>query len=213
VAYVTHPRKFLLSHALVLVAATAVGFFVARPYYAVTTVDWTPPMPSASSFAGWVGGIWDCLVMVSPIVMAWTLAILALEFWPPRPRWRELVRQPGFVAGMTAAFVLLVRLCGFATMYARVFGREKLWIMSVPRTGGGGALPGWPPRNLLFETDHFLSTAALIGVSVAANWIVLRASGAWRSERGWIDRVGLVLGWFWIAILPLSAWWDFHMRF
>ena len=209
----TTPRKFLLSHALVLVAATAVGFFVARPYYAVTTFDWTPPMASASRFSGWVGGLWDCLVVAFPIVMAWTLAILGLALWPPRPRRRELLRQPGFVAGMAAAFVLLVRLCGFATMCVRVLGQEKLWIMSVRRTGGGGAFIGWPPANLLFETDHFLGTAALIGVSVAASWIVMLASGAWRPDGGWIDRAGRVLGWFWIAMLPLSAWWDFHMRF
>jgi hypothetical protein len=209
----TTPRKFLLSHAIVLVAATAVGFFVARPYYASTTFDSTPPDPSASAFSGWIGGLWDCFVVTSPIVMAWTLAILGLALWPPRPRWRDLLRQPGFVAGTAAAFVLIVRLCGFATMCARVLGQKRMWIMSVRRTGGGGALLGWPPGNLLFETDHFLGTAALIGVTVGASWIFLLASGTWRPERGWIDRAGRVLGWFWIAMLPLSAWWDFHMRF
>jgi hypothetical protein len=209
----TAPRKFLLSHALVLVGATAVGFFVARPFYAVTTFDPTPPVPDASGFTGWVGVLWDCLVIASPILMAWTLVVLGFALWPPRQRLRELLRQPGFVAGMAAAFVLLVRLGGFATMWLRVSGQEKLWIMSVRRTGGGGALMGWPPGNLLFETDHFLGTLALIGVSVAACWIFLLASGAWRSERGWIDRAGRLLGWFWIAMLPLSAWWDFHMRF
>jgi hypothetical protein len=95
----------------------------------------------------------------------------------------------------------------------RVAGQPGLYIMSVRRTGGGGAMTGLPPGNLYFELDHFLGTMALVGVSVAASWILLLMSGAWRPERGWIDRTGRALGCFWIATLPLTGWWDFHMRF
>jgi hypothetical protein len=73
----TSPRKFLLSDALVFVAATAVGFFVVRPYYAVAPIDWTPPFAIATRFVGWIGCVWNCLVLASPIVMAWTLATRA----------------------------------------------------------------------------------------------------------------------------------------
>ena len=209
----TTPRRFLLSDAIVLVAATAVGLFVLRPYYAVTSLDWTPPEATAPRFSGWVRCIWNCLVLASPIVMAWTLAILGLRLRTPRPLWRRLLRQPGFVAGLMAAVVLAVRLLGFATMCVRVFGQPKFWIVSVRRTGGGGAFPGQPSWNLSFEVDHFLGTMALVGVSVAASWLFLLASGRWKPERGWIDRAGRMLGWFWIATLPLTGWWDFHLRF
>ena len=207
------PRRFLLSDAIVLVAATAVGLFVVRPYYAVTSIDSSPPFAGAPWIVGWASCVWNCLVLAFPIVMAWTLAIVGLRLRPPRPRWRQLVRQPGFVAGLMAAAVLAVRLIGFATMCARLVGQPQLYVMWVGRTGGGGAHMGLPPGNLYFELDHFLGTMALIGVSVAATWIFLLAAGAWRPERGWIDRTGRALGSFWIATLPLTAWWDFHLRF
>jgi hypothetical protein len=76
-----------------------------------------------------------------------------------------------------------------------------------------GAWGRSPPRNLLFEGDHILDTMATIGVSIAASWFLLLITGRWRSERSWIDRAGRALGWYWIAILPLSDWWDFHARF
>ena len=72
-----------------------------------------------------------------------------------------------------------------------------------------GGNPGW----LLFDTDHFLNTMGMIGTAIAASWILLLVSGQWRPERSWIDRAGRVLGWFWIAALPLTSWWDFHARF
>ena len=206
------PRRFLLSDAIVLVAATAVGLFVFRPYYGVTSLDRTPPEPTAP-FAGWIACVWNWLVLASPIVMAWTLAILGVRLRRPRPRMRRLLRQPGFVAGLMAAAVLTLRLCGFASMCVRLVGQPTLWIWSVRRTGGGGAFRGLPPGNLYFEADHFLATMALVGVSVAGSWLFLLASGVWKPERGWIDRAGRVLGWFWIATLPVTGWWDFHLRF
>ena len=208
-------RRFLLSDAIVLVLATAVGLAVVRPYYAtMTLLDWAPPIPQAAPFNGWIKGLWGCLVLAAPLVMAWTLAILALRLRRPRDRWIRLVRQPGLVAGLMAASVLAWRLLGFATMYPRVIGRPRLNILTV-RSGALSGIwgGGWPPDHLLFETDHFLDTMAIIGVAVASSWILLLASGRWRPERSWIDRAGRVLGWFWIAALPLTSWWDFHARF
>ena len=72
-----------------------------------------------------------------------------------------------------------------------------------------GGNPGW----LLFDTDHFLNTMGMIGAAVASSWMLLLVSGQWRPERSWVDRAGRALGWFWIAALPLTSWWDFHSRF
>ena len=54
------------------------------------------------------------------------LTILGLRLRRPRDRWRRLVRQPGFVAGLMAALVLALRLIGFATMCVRVVGQPSL---------------------------------------------------------------------------------------
>jgi hypothetical protein len=207
-------RRFLLSDAIMLVVATAVGLAVVRPYYAtMKLLDWVPPIPSAAPFNGWIKGLWGCLVLAAPLAMAWTLAILGLRFRRPRDRWSRLVRQPGLVAGLMAALVLAWRLVGFAIMCVRVDGQKNLSILTVRHGALSGYWGGWPPPYLLFETDHYLDTMATIGVAVASSWILMLASGRWRPERSWIDRAGRALGWFWIAILPLTSWWDFHARF
>jgi hypothetical protein len=216
----TPPRKFLVSDAIVLVAATAVGLAVVKPYYAaMTPLRWTPPFPFGARFLGWIEVIWVCLVLASPFVMAWTLGILGLRLRRPRAPWRRLVRQPGLVAGLMAALVLVLRLPGFVTMCLRVMGQPNLGLRNVTSIGGGGigrsggAFMGLPPGYLWFDADHFLNTMAMIGVAVESSWVLLLVSGRWRPERSWIDRAGQVLGWFWIAILPLTGWWDFHVRF
>ena len=185
----------------------------------MTPLRWAPPFPFATRFIGWIEGVWGCLVLASPFAAAWTLAILGLRLRRPRARWSRLVRQPGLVAGLMAAFVLVVRLPGFATMCARVLGQPNLAVRNVTGIGGGGVgrgggcFMGLPPGYLWFDTDHFLNTMAMIGVAVGSSWILLLVSGRWRPEPSWIDRAGRVLGWFWIAILPLTCWWDFHVRF
>jgi hypothetical protein len=166
----TTGRKFLLSDAIVLVAATATGLAVVRPYYAtMRLLDWTPPIPQAAPFNGWIKGLWGCLILAAPLVTAWTLAILGLRLRRPRDRWSRLVRQPGLVAGLMAALVLSWRLIGFATMCIRIIGRQELWILNVRHGALSGALMGWPPRHLLFETDHYLDTMATIGMAVASS--------------------------------------------
>jgi hypothetical protein len=213
------PRKFLLSDAIVLVAATAVGLDLVKPFSAaMTPVRWTPPFPFGSRFLGWIEGVWVGLVLASHFAVAWTLAILGLRLRRPRAPWRRLVRQPGLVAGLMVASVLVLRLLGFATMCVRVLGQSNLRNVTSLGGGGigragGGAFMGLPEGYLWFDFDHFLNTMAMIGVAVGSGWVLLLVSGRWRAEPSWIDRAGRVLGWFWIAIFPLTGWWDFHVRF
>jgi hypothetical protein len=137
-ADMTTSRKFLLSDAIVLVSATAVGLAVFRPYYAtMTPMPWTPPFAFAPPFLGWIEGVWGCLVLASPFVTAWTLAILGLRLRRPRPRWSRLVRQPGLAAGLMAAFVLVVRWLGFTTMCVRLLGEPNLELSNVTASAEG----------------------------------------------------------------------------
>ncbi len=209
----TTPRTFRLSDAMVLITATAVGLAIFKPYYGVTRVYWLPPVRFAPRFLGRVNGLWSCLVLASPFAIAWTLAILGLRLRRPRPRWRRLIRQPGLVAGLLAATVLVFRLAGFATMCWRVGNDPRLAVWNPRLDRPGGCIVAGDPGLLWFDTDHFLGTMAMIGLAVASSWMLMRASGRWRPERSWIDRAGRVLGWCWIAALPLTCWWDFHARF
>jgi hypothetical protein len=42
------------------------------------------------------------------------------------------------------------------------------------------------------------------GFSVAVAWLTLTLGGRWRPEPSWIDRMGRVLGFYFIAIIPLA---------
>jgi hypothetical protein len=204
-------RRFLLSDAIVLDAAKAGGLAVVRPYHATMKfLDWSPPISSAAPFNGWIKGLWGCLVLAAPLVMAWTLAILVLRFRRPWPRWVRVVRQPGFVACLMSALALAWRLLGFATLYVRVHNDPGLAAWLPRHFEGSGCFMGGNPGWLLFDTDHFLNTMAMIGAAVASSWILLLVTGQWRPEQSCIDCAGRVLGWFWITILPLTSWWDFH---
>jgi hypothetical protein len=96
-------------------------------------------------FKRWIDRSWDVLIPASSFVMAWALAILILRLRRPRPRWCRLVCQPGLVAGRMAAWVLVVRLSGFATMCYRLY-REPNVAVWTPRLGGQfGCFMGPPP--------------------------------------------------------------------
>ena len=43
------------------------------------------------------------------------------------------------------------------------------------------------------------------GYAVAATWVVLAASGRWRPEKSWVDRLGRALGLAWICITALVS--------
>jgi hypothetical protein len=51
---------------------------------------------------------------------------------------------------------------------------------------------------------YMLSSSKAV-FSVAAAWATLRLVGGWESEKGWIDRLGRLLGLYWI-IYPILAW-------
>jgi hypothetical protein len=210
----TTSRNLRLSDAMVLVAATAVALALFKPYHdAMDPLSWKPTIGPATPFTGWINGFWGCLVRIFPFGIAWTLAILILSFRRPRPRCARLVRQPGFIASVMAVLVVVWRSAGFATMYARC-GQDPGLAAWIPRHFDGiGCFMGGNPGWLLLDTDHLLNTMAMIGGAIAASWLLLFASGQWRPESSWIDRTGRGLGWYWIAILPLSSWWDFHARF
>ncbi len=42
-----------------------------------------------------------------------------------------------------------------------------------------------------------------VGFGVVAVWGTMALARRWRPEPGWIDRAGRVIGWLWIALIPI----------
>jgi hypothetical protein len=201
-------RRCTLLDVMALIAATAIGFYLVRTYSLnVLNSDLThyPFIPRL------LLTIWAAILAVLPVPALWSIALLGLRLRRPRPDLRRLVRQPGFVAAGAVTLVAAVRMAGFLVLIARTFGRTTLgalydvWAMSFFRGPINGAT--------LYNSAYFASSAIGTSMAVAAVWLLLAASGRWRSEPGWLDGLGRVLGTFWIAIIPFSCWWDYHVLY
>jgi hypothetical protein len=201
-------RRCTLLDVMALIAATAIGFYLVRTYSLnVLNRDLT----HYSFIPRLLLTIWAAILAVLPVPILWSIALFGLRLRRPRPALRRLVREPGFVAAGAVTLVVAVRLAGFLVLIARTFGRTTLgalydvWAMSFFRGPIGVAT--------LYNSAYFASSAIGTSMAVAAVWLLLAASGRWRSEPGWLDGLGRVLGTFWIAIIPFSCWWDYHVLY
>jgi hypothetical protein len=201
-------RRCTLLDVMALIAATAIGFYLVRTYSLnVLDSDLThyPFIPRI------LLTIWATILAVLPVPILWSIALFGLRLRRPRPALRRLVREPGFVATGAVTLVVAVRLAGFLVLIARTFGRTTLgalydvWAMSFFR--------GPIDVATLYNSVYFASSAIGTSMAVAAAWLLLAVSGRWRSEPGWLDRLGRILGTFWIAIIPFSCWWDYHVLY
>jgi hypothetical protein len=145
------------------------------------------------------------LELVSPYLVTGTLAALAMRLRGPRPRLLRLIRQPGTMACAVALSALFLVLCEMAC--SRTGGRFFQFTEHVVRP---------PVRHEHPDVFHghprYLSAAwgivfqgNRIGFAVAGAWLTLLASGRWRSEASWIDRLGRAMGWSWI-VLTVVFW-------
>jgi hypothetical protein len=166
-------RRFTLFDVMILVAATAAGFALMRPL-------------AGAAFAHQVmrnyGLAWSALVRASwvilamtPLLAVWSLALLVLRLRQPRPRFRRLLRQPGFVASISVVFGSLISLIILLLCSIKV-GRSEL-------------------------ADAVLFITYPVGYAPANGWLLLMISGKWRNEKSWIDLTGRVLGVCWISVI------------
>lgn len=171
---VASKRRFTLIDAMALVAATGVGFALARPGLVGFLNHFSRNWAGASRLVAWieVGTAWS--FGLAPVTIVWAAALIFLRVRPPRPARRRLSRQPGFtacVALVVGPLMLSILLAAIFAIHpqAKVFGDEMiLWTDSI----------GWP---------------------VAAVWVVQAQSGRWRPVPDWIDRFGRALGACWIV--------------
>ncbi len=106
-------------------------------------------------------------------VLMLTLAWLIIRLRRPRPKLRDLAFQPGMVACSFAAFASAVELCVMVFMTPARPARLSSYFPFFAMMGAFGVITGW-------------SSLALVG--------------RWRPERGWIDRLGWLLGLCWLGL-------------
>jgi hypothetical protein len=129
-----------------------------------------------------------CLFGLVPRYIALGMVcLLAMRLRRPRPNLRSLSRQPGAVACAAAA----------AAMAA-----GGIVVLSLLR----------PVDDWYFLQDHpeaehpWQIVVSRVSMAVPAAWFILAWSGRWRSEPSWIDRMGRVLGAYWIGLLTYHCY-------
>src|SRR5262249_42635116 len=122
---------------------------------------------------------------VLPFLVAMTPAVLLMRLRRPRPRPRIVARQPG-MAACCAAIIPMAR-----TPIELARGNWRLASSSMhPFAWRSSALP-------------LTEGGALTGLCVLAAWVALAVGGRRRAERGWIDRLGRLVGIGWLLVMAV----------
>jgi hypothetical protein len=162
-------RRFGLLDGMILIAGMAVGMFLG--------VRADQDGFSHMSWSSWLVMFSGCILMLSSVLM------LILRLRQPRPPMRRVANQPGFVACFTMVTVGMVLLAG-ETIEETCFHWFK----------GGWARWDWS-GDLVF----LLGGNSVFSWPVVISWSLLLIGRRWRPERGWIDGIGRLIGYAWIA--------------
>lgn len=172
-------RRFTIADVMILVVATAVGSLFAKSFLPGFSRQLRylsrQPIGAGTMFAtgvAWLHGPGSCVVV--PLM----LATLAIRLRRPRPSWRRITHQPGFAA-CAAMFCSLIP---GILLYASIRHR-----------------PGFARRadsfdQVWYQMTHWTEPAVL------GAWFTMGMTGRSRSEPGWIDRLGRLLGSYWVAM-------------
>jgi hypothetical protein len=176
-------RKFTIVDAMLLIMATAIGIALVRAILPnisamimsiLADLVHPPKQGQSATSDAWI----VALLAGSPLLAAWTVALLLARLGRPRPHLRRVLRQPGAVA------------CAVATLAMAV---DATWI-----------IPMWvsfsSPLKIAFDFVYH----ADVGSAVLGGWAVLVLSSRWRPEPSWIDRAGRITGAIWIGAVVLS---------
>jgi hypothetical protein len=156
-------RRLTLADGLILIAAVAVGLAIGRIPQNLNGSDDSPSL----IVMGLMSIYWTSLMAM--------VSLIPLRLMTPRPPWRRVRRQPGFIACAAVAIGAVHR--------ALYFGVNCFWRPAV-----------WANYNVLS-----LIASPSIGWIIISAWFVLAVSGRWRPEPSWTDRSGRVLAVAWIV--------------
>ncbi len=185
IASAAQSRRFRISDAMILVAATAVacGLMLGMERLTEGQISvWAFPELFTTKVASLsieekvqlgLGVTFLATSLALPFAAMWTLAIIPIRFAGPRPRFRRLVRQPGINAALAAVLALIL---------AGVLLGLVIWLgASVYAIFALLAVPTYP------------------ALAVVVAWVTLLVGRRWRAEPSWVDRLGRALGVFWIV--------------
>ena len=123
-------------------------------------------------------------------LVPWTFAVLAMNLRHPRPRLWVLARQPGAVACGTAAVMLVLEVASLPLTLSTI---------------GGGYL-----SSPLLVASWYWPTS--VGSAVSVSWLFVIVRGRWRVEGDLISRLGVLVGFCWIALPPALMVFEFLLR-
>ena len=160
---------------MIFIGATGVGLALLRPYLAnFAGATWRYAF-SAMRTIEITYGLW------SIIAACWMVALLVVRYRRSRPRRARLARRPGHVA------------CVAAVVALGMGGLDELTQLVTPHH-----------VEIPFSFYQvWIKLSVRVGPTVAGAWLLLALSGRWRADRGWMDRLGRLLGACWIGWILL----------
>lgn len=197
-------RRFGITDLLLLIAGIAVGIGATRAYnrsvneaelgpggnwsYARPEFARAKPVESTALVALWG------LEQSSLAATCMAATVLLLRLRQPRLPWRRLIRQPGAsacLATVTAALIGLLR--NGVNRLAWSLKETQYMLFGATRV----AVP-WPGVAAWFRPTE-------VAVFVLGWWLCLALTRTARRERSAIDRLGRLVGYYWLALLALEC--------
>jgi hypothetical protein len=159
-------RRFTLSDVLIIVAWAAIAFWFTRVLIDVVLTVWPNRFRTP----------WRTWTSASYMVLLWmNICVLNLRLMAPRPPWRRLARQPGFVAGIAVA----------ASIFFKTVSSLASWL----------AQPSL--NDPITRLNNYLISICFpgnIAPFVILAWIILFVQGIRRSRTDWIESAARLLG-------------------
>ena len=180
-------RRFTLLDAMVLIAATGIGFVPIRLFLWENwhfPEEWSVPEV-------WRSGL-EINVSLVPLALSLSLALWLLALKHSRGRLRRAFRRPGMAAcTITLAYTILSSIG-----YVVFLQFSRAWDRGVFND----------PNSAMLWIRIGMQPIFLVGGAIASVWIVMWLGRTWRAERSWIDRAGRALGFYWIVLSVLFGW-------
>lgn len=188
-------RRLTLGDLVILVGAVAGFVALARHSFSTfpgieRSLDFVEGQSRRSASAGAVFPDLYAEIVAEGMATA-SLAQIVLRLRSPRPRWRRLMRQPGWIASGVGLLAATAG-CGMVQMRGRVEAAHMQGTFAKYLANSSVRLP-------LVTADAAMAG----GLAVVGAWLALAGAGALRPEPSAIDRAGRLVGLGWI-FLPLA---------